>query len=230
MPKMPKSPPELVARFDADRRRTSRGPTRRLTFGYPCLYVGGNMVSGLFGERLARQARAGRDDTRRSTPRRRGAVRADAGQADDRLHAPAPGRRRRRRRDPRLGRASRRLRHDPAAQGPEGEGDGQGEGRLTTPKRPARSDRTGRRACGAGRSAAGGRPDVLVQAEQVRRVVAALDVGQPLVRRRPGRRRGPGRRPRPRGSSSRRRRRSGRAPRGAPRSRPRWAGSVAGSS
>jgi len=50
MPKMPKSPPELVARFDAV---TADFPeaTRRLTFGYPCLYVGGNMVSGLFASR-----------------------------------------------------------------------------------------------------------------------------------------------------------------------------------
>ena len=48
MPKMPKSPPELIARFDeiaADFPQAQR----RLTFGYPCLYVGGTMVSGLFG-------------------------------------------------------------------------------------------------------------------------------------------------------------------------------------
>ena len=45
---MPKSPQALIDRFDtvaADHPEA----TRRLTFGYPCLYVGGNMVSGLFG-------------------------------------------------------------------------------------------------------------------------------------------------------------------------------------
>ena len=42
-----KSPAALVERFD-----TVAGwfpeVERRLTFGYPCLYVGGNMVSGLY--------------------------------------------------------------------------------------------------------------------------------------------------------------------------------------
>jgi TfoX/Sxy family transcriptional regulator of competence genes len=46
MPGFDKSPAALVARFD-----TVAGwfpeVERRLTFGYPCLYVGGNMVSGL---------------------------------------------------------------------------------------------------------------------------------------------------------------------------------------
>jgi TfoX N-terminal domain len=48
MPDFAKSPAELVERFDtvaAD----FPAAQRRLTFGYPCLYVGGNMVSGLFG-------------------------------------------------------------------------------------------------------------------------------------------------------------------------------------
>ena len=47
MPDFSKSPPELVERFDAI---AAEFPTaqRRLTFGYPCLYVGGNMVTGLF--------------------------------------------------------------------------------------------------------------------------------------------------------------------------------------
>jgi TfoX/Sxy family transcriptional regulator of competence genes len=35
--------------------------TRRLTFGYPCLYVGGNMVTGLFGDSW--HVRVGKDDT-----------------------------------------------------------------------------------------------------------------------------------------------------------------------
>ena len=50
MPKIPKSPPELIHRFDAIAADFPRA-TRRLTFGYPCLYVGGNMISGLFGDR-----------------------------------------------------------------------------------------------------------------------------------------------------------------------------------
>lgn len=45
---MPKSPPALVERFDTVAAEHPEA-TRRLTFGYPCLYVGGNMVSGLFG-------------------------------------------------------------------------------------------------------------------------------------------------------------------------------------
>lgn len=48
MPDFPKSPPELVERFDAVA-TDFPAAARRLTFGYPCLYVGGNMVSGLFG-------------------------------------------------------------------------------------------------------------------------------------------------------------------------------------
>jgi TfoX/Sxy family transcriptional regulator of competence genes len=47
MPGFDKSPAALVERFD-----TVAGwfpeVERRLTFGYPCLYVGGNMVSGLY--------------------------------------------------------------------------------------------------------------------------------------------------------------------------------------
>ena len=50
MPKMPKSPPELVARFDSVAADFPLAG-RRVTFGYPCLYVGGNMISGLFGSR-----------------------------------------------------------------------------------------------------------------------------------------------------------------------------------
>ena len=45
---MPKSPPALIDRFDTVAAEHPEA-TRRLTFGYPCLYVGGNMVSGLFG-------------------------------------------------------------------------------------------------------------------------------------------------------------------------------------
>ena len=49
MPSMPKSPPALVARFDTVAARFPEAQ-RRLTFGYPCLYIGGNMVSGLYGD------------------------------------------------------------------------------------------------------------------------------------------------------------------------------------
>jgi TfoX/Sxy family transcriptional regulator of competence genes len=47
MPSFAKSPPELIERFDAIAAEFPVA-TRRLTFGYPCLYVGGNMVSGLY--------------------------------------------------------------------------------------------------------------------------------------------------------------------------------------
>ena len=47
---MEKSPPELIERFDTVVAAFPEA-TRRLTFGYPCLYVGGNMVSGLFESR-----------------------------------------------------------------------------------------------------------------------------------------------------------------------------------
>ena len=50
MPKFEKSPPELIARFDA---AADRHPdaTRRKKFGYPALFVGGNLVTGLFADR-----------------------------------------------------------------------------------------------------------------------------------------------------------------------------------
>jgi TfoX-like protein len=47
MPSFAKSPPELIERFDSIAAGFPEA-TRRLTFGYPCLYVGGNMVSGLY--------------------------------------------------------------------------------------------------------------------------------------------------------------------------------------
>jgi TfoX/Sxy family transcriptional regulator of competence genes len=47
MPGFDKSPAELVARFDTVAAWFPE-VERRLTFGYPCLYVGGNMVSGLY--------------------------------------------------------------------------------------------------------------------------------------------------------------------------------------
>src|SRR6476659_1232121 len=47
MPGFSKSPPALVERFESITAEYP-GAQRRPTFGYPCLYVGGNMVSGLF--------------------------------------------------------------------------------------------------------------------------------------------------------------------------------------
>ena len=47
MPEFTKSPAALVERFDSIAAEYPQAQ-RRPTFGYPCLYVGGNMVSGLF--------------------------------------------------------------------------------------------------------------------------------------------------------------------------------------
>ena len=50
MPKVERSSPELIARFDA---AAARFPVaeRRKMFGYPALFVGGNLVTGLFAEK-----------------------------------------------------------------------------------------------------------------------------------------------------------------------------------
>jgi hypothetical protein len=60
MAKMPKSPPDLVARFDSVAVDFPRAD-RRLTFGYPSLTVGGNMVTGLHGDGWF--VRLGREET-----------------------------------------------------------------------------------------------------------------------------------------------------------------------
>jgi TfoX N-terminal domain len=50
MPKFEKSSPELVARFESVLDRNAAPDiTRRQMFGYPCAWIGGNMLSGLFG-------------------------------------------------------------------------------------------------------------------------------------------------------------------------------------
>lgn len=49
MPTFEKSPPELVARFDATAVRFPETEHRKM-FGYPALFVGGNLVTGLFGQ------------------------------------------------------------------------------------------------------------------------------------------------------------------------------------
>ena len=46
MPAFEKSPPELVARFEAVTADLD-GVERRRMFGYPALFVGGNLVTGL---------------------------------------------------------------------------------------------------------------------------------------------------------------------------------------
>ena len=72
MPKMEKSPPELIERFDTIAADFPEAQ-RRLTFGYPCLYVGGNMVSGLFESSW--HVKLGPDE-RRSSRRSRAAHRS----------------------------------------------------------------------------------------------------------------------------------------------------------
>lgn len=47
MPGFAKSPPELIARFHEVTDEVSDAE-HRLMFGYPALFVGGNMVSGLY--------------------------------------------------------------------------------------------------------------------------------------------------------------------------------------
>ena len=50
MPTFEKSPPALVARFDAVAERHGEA-VRKKMFGYPALFVGGNLVTGLFADR-----------------------------------------------------------------------------------------------------------------------------------------------------------------------------------
>ena len=49
MPPFEKSPPELVARFDTAAERFPDAQRRKM-FGYPALFVGGNLVTGLFAD------------------------------------------------------------------------------------------------------------------------------------------------------------------------------------
>ena len=51
MPKFEKSAPELVARFAAAMERNAAPDvTQRQMFGYPCAWIVGNMLTGLFAE------------------------------------------------------------------------------------------------------------------------------------------------------------------------------------
>src|SRR5439155_14541805 len=60
-PTFEKSPPELVQRFDAVAARFPEAEQRKM-FGYPALFIGGNLVTSLFGAswtiRLPDDARA----------------------------------------------------------------------------------------------------------------------------------------------------------------------------
>ncbi|HEY2887512.1 MAG TPA: TfoX/Sxy family protein [Candidatus Limnocylindrales bacterium] len=48
-PKFTKSPPELVERFDAAAARHPDAERRKM-FGYPALFAGGNLATGLFAD------------------------------------------------------------------------------------------------------------------------------------------------------------------------------------
>lgn len=51
MPKFVKSSPEMVARFAAALARVAAPDvTLKPMFGYPCAWIGGNMLTGLFAE------------------------------------------------------------------------------------------------------------------------------------------------------------------------------------
>jgi hypothetical protein len=49
VPSLEKSPAELVARFDAVAGRHPEAQRRKM-FGYPALFIGGNMATGLFAD------------------------------------------------------------------------------------------------------------------------------------------------------------------------------------
>ena len=50
MSKFEKSSPELIARFDAAAARFPEAERRKM-FGYPALFVGGNLTTGLFAQK-----------------------------------------------------------------------------------------------------------------------------------------------------------------------------------
>lgn len=50
MPAFEKSPPELIDRFDTVAARFPEAQRRKM-FGYPALFTGGNLVTGLFADR-----------------------------------------------------------------------------------------------------------------------------------------------------------------------------------
>ena len=86
MPKFEKSSPELVACFDATAARFPEAERRKM-FGYPAMFVGGNLVTGLFAQRW--MIRLPDDDRADSRPARRRSVRADGGKGHEGLRDPA---------------------------------------------------------------------------------------------------------------------------------------------
>ena len=50
--KLPKSPPELIGAF-ADLASKMAGVEQRKMFGFPALFINGNMFAGLMGDRMA---------------------------------------------------------------------------------------------------------------------------------------------------------------------------------
>jgi len=81
MPSIPSfetSPPELVARFDAAAERHPQAQRRKM-FGYPALFIGGNLATSLYGDSWV--VRLGPDDLE--------ALRALPGAGE---FAPMPGR------------------------------------------------------------------------------------------------------------------------------------------
>ena len=76
MPAFEQSPPELIERFDAVAARHAAAQRRKM-FGYPALFVGGNLTTGLFADRWMirlpddRSSRAAERfrERRRSSPR-----------------------------------------------------------------------------------------------------------------------------------------------------------------
>jgi hypothetical protein len=63
MPKFTKTPPEIVAAFDAAS-PSRAGIERKTMFSYPALFVNGNMVAFTFGPKIAVRA----DEATRSKP------------------------------------------------------------------------------------------------------------------------------------------------------------------
>ena len=78
MPKFEKSSPELVACFDATAARFPEAERRKM-FGYPAMFVGGNLVTGLFAQRW--MIRLPDDDRAGSRPAGAGPFEPMAGRA-----------------------------------------------------------------------------------------------------------------------------------------------------
>src|SRR5712692_5017080 len=88
---MTKTPPEIVAKFDAAAPRDPR-VVRKLMFGYPALFIGGNMFGGTFRDDIVVRLPAERVD--RVIKTGKGTQFADGRAPDDRLRRAARERRR----------------------------------------------------------------------------------------------------------------------------------------